>query len=1029
MAGEHELIARIRGFLNSGLQQVTPEARELAQQYAALCAQTNDRLRKCEMYLNEGLRSEAIHLAEIAPPVLELTATLEFHGVELWREFCMQNNLPVAPLIPVDVVERLNDAYMAVNALDPLLNEYRRLIHTGTLTEKIDILRRICSLDPDNQNWRTDLVQFERARHDELGDEVKAVVSGQDTRRMKALLHELQSTSWMRNPNPTLAGALMRRLDEIRTQGAQARADEIAKHIWEAYSALDLYATEAALKTWQALLSRERIQPPAELVSQVSDANEWVNEQRRKEADERAFRQGCDALLAGLEQRLPKDELERRIYEVNRFEREVPEALQDRVARALQDADLAARRSFRIKLIAIGIFVIALAVPVFMFVRFTVRSRAHADQIEALGVALDNANIEGAEAILNQIRNADPDFHRSVAAQKGIARLEKLKSEIVECDRILKQLDDIRNQCFPTQIDPSDLEERWVELAKQVTKIERQWLALEKQAKAFARTQEQKTKLLDWQAARDNYVAALGRIARAEFTRHLGRAVALCQELGRRDAKEDPDSYEKKFQQLGQALKDARSVPLITDQERARLDLLSDRASEFTAQLNAAKEWLKALAQLEADIKQALPNINAYEQLLKDFVARFPTHKEAASLKRSLADVALAKDLASDERWVPPHTDQRKTEIERFLLSRDSQQSVWRDLLQPLLRQLEAAQHIAEARTELARMKYIDLLSKLYTFLDKKSSPPTRYYYLGDVERKQKGKLSGKAVYEYTIHRCYGKRHRLEDKPLTRVETDVTILTNPEDNLATHCKFLRQFFNELDKVAPGDTEAFLLKQAEAIRRHKDIDPVIKVTIIGYVLRAAEKVTAGNADMIAAAQRRMRILNTNIFWMEPCPVGALSQPKQDIAAVLSTLSEMPSMAILSTVRNEIQEAALTRKLQCVGGVVKDGDDVRLNLHGANVAEVWIITRGTDGRPTVYIAAKKNAQGGVDILPKVKQYLYPGLPLLAPMDGRRTADIVAGIIKDLPPDQAANIIKSIAWPSCWPKNGRTGKPPGE
>jgi len=57
------------------------------------------RLRHSSQYLQKGLRSEAIHLAEQAPSLLDLVAALDLPEVQDWAQICFQYDLPQAPAV------------------------------------------------------------------------------------------------------------------------------------------------------------------------------------------------------------------------------------------------------------------------------------------------------------------------------------------------------------------------------------------------------------------------------------------------------------------------------------------------------------------------------------------------------------------------------------------------------------------------------------------------------------------------------------------------------------------------------------------------------------------------------------------------------------------------------------------------------------------------------------------------------------------------------------------------------------------
>ena len=71
------VVEYLRDLRQGPLQSVTDEIATAAADYAALCTQANERLRKCSTFLQQGLRSEAIHLADESPNPEQLYAGTE----------------------------------------------------------------------------------------------------------------------------------------------------------------------------------------------------------------------------------------------------------------------------------------------------------------------------------------------------------------------------------------------------------------------------------------------------------------------------------------------------------------------------------------------------------------------------------------------------------------------------------------------------------------------------------------------------------------------------------------------------------------------------------------------------------------------------------------------------------------------------------------------------------------------------------------------------------------------------------------
>src|SRR5262245_41639321 len=111
MPDHQELVDAVRAFLAQSDQTLTNNLRALAGDFAEVCRSADVRLRRCEDYLRRGLISEAIHLAEVSPAVLEVVSVLDFPDRSGWDEIVSLYNLPAAPRVNIDRAGTLNQAY------------------------------------------------------------------------------------------------------------------------------------------------------------------------------------------------------------------------------------------------------------------------------------------------------------------------------------------------------------------------------------------------------------------------------------------------------------------------------------------------------------------------------------------------------------------------------------------------------------------------------------------------------------------------------------------------------------------------------------------------------------------------------------------------------------------------------------------------------------------------------------------------------------------------------------------------------
>ena len=96
MGDYQRIVDGIRLFLQSGDRTMSPAVQKLATEYAQASQEVNERLRKCQEFLRQNLRSEATHL-EVGSVRLDLRRRrAEVDGVEVElsaREFLLAETL------------------------------------------------------------------------------------------------------------------------------------------------------------------------------------------------------------------------------------------------------------------------------------------------------------------------------------------------------------------------------------------------------------------------------------------------------------------------------------------------------------------------------------------------------------------------------------------------------------------------------------------------------------------------------------------------------------------------------------------------------------------------------------------------------------------------------------------------------------------------------------------------------------------------------------------------------------------------
>jgi len=427
MSDYQQIVDEIRFALQSEDCELTEELRAAAQDYALACHEVNQRLRKIGTYLDGGLRSEAIQLAEEPPSIEEVVGLLNFPELEAWADVVAIYDLPRNEALNLQIVEKLNEAQLIELPLQNLLSRHRLLaLHRAPLRLRLDVLRELRAADPETSTWEEDVRVFEKTRFQEIADEIRTAQRQGNLPQLKQLQDDLAGGDWLETPPAKLIHSIRTSAGDLTRKGAHRQLDELAPQLEAAFSELDFPRARELATRWKEALRRagQGFKNPS--LDQVAPILGWVQDEENRESAERQYQQ----LIAKLEQELDQassvEELDRLVHEIQRLDREVPELLAIRYQNRREAIQISQTRTHRLQLGSALAVVIAVAIGIGFLVRHQLKaSEAErvASQVEKL---LEDHQLEEAQAVLSK-RNDVTLWDRLAALQ---ARLDKeLKDE------------------------------------------------------------------------------------------------------------------------------------------------------------------------------------------------------------------------------------------------------------------------------------------------------------------------------------------------------------------------------------------------------------------------------------------------------------------------------------------------------------------------------------------------------------------------------------------------------------------------
>lgn len=283
------LAEQIRPLLASRDPRSVEGAADTAMKYVAECRAINDRLARCADYLRRGLRSEAVHLAECQPNVLQAAEDLQSHDfLELERLF---NSLGLAvPEAPNSaIIEELRDACETEQSLALLLSQHRTLaIGRAPLRQRLVVLYALAKKDPENQTWQNDIRPLEAERVKCIEREYKLAIRDADQAVLERLGDEVAQTPWHKPLPNELAQRIEKSALGVRREARIAALWNLIRALPAAKQSNDLVACARLLEEWQTLTApaeARKLDLPANLLADGSalmqSTGAWLTAQKR----------------------------------------------------------------------------------------------------------------------------------------------------------------------------------------------------------------------------------------------------------------------------------------------------------------------------------------------------------------------------------------------------------------------------------------------------------------------------------------------------------------------------------------------------------------------------------------------------------------------------------------------------------------------------------------------------------------------------------------------------------------------------
>ncbi|MBQ9338353.1 MAG: hypothetical protein IJS14_13765 [Lentisphaeria bacterium] len=611
MDADHQLIVRLKAFLNSTELIDSPTSRELYRAYCALNNSAVERLVECEVLLQKKQKIEAVVLAQQDPNLFDLIDSLLFPERKDLLVLADLYDWAIPNEINPALVTKLKQAVGEMDNLRPLLTEFRRIARTDQVKNKLHLLREIFRIDKGNPEWRLPLIEVENQYLSQIIAEAQRTIEEQDHSRLEQIYNELKNTGWLVTVPTIVFQKIEKIITEHRRSEARKGAQAILEKINNAYGAYDVVELEDAVVCWNEHCRRYDYTPGENETAQLNEALAYLNSEKDKQKAQHEFQSILETISVLMNSSAPLSEVDKNWAKAESFGFEIPAYLANRVAKYRIDIEREQRTAAVVRSLKIigaaAVILLVISGGAYLGIQFLIEDSKAKD----LNAFIREGKIAEAQALIKDIEIQHPkvaNWPKITRAKADLQRkLDEEAGRANEFAQILNEINVLKKQWPPDRA-----------LKDKLTRLE----GLAKTERENGQVREVRSWLEDAMSRRESEVTE-------QFLKDI-KSLEKC----RKEVVAFLDKGD--FEQAEIRLRDL-------DKLRDRLDDLSALVSK---ELRADHEELLKSVETLRDVAAAKKNQYKERNNLKDAIVSAPN---LAALEQAVRAYGKALDSSSDK--------------------------------------------------------------------------------------------------------------------------------------------------------------------------------------------------------------------------------------------------------------------------------------------------------------------------------------------------------------------------------------------
>lgn len=1006
MTTAERLINRISEIINGPQRESTPEIHELASQLQETCHSLNERLFNIRNFLRKGMRSEAVREAQAPPSVFELAETLNFKDWKKWQEFCLEKELPSPSELDLDTVKSLKTECDKEQLLEPLLQEFRRLVHTGNRDQKINILRQLRKQDTENPIWEENLIPLEEDQIEDLQEQAQAAIGEDDETTVKYLLQELTHPDRIAKPSSETISQCENFLQKKREKRIAEEGEKTSRKLQEKLTAGDYSGLTQALKSWQQLENTPGFKASPEQLEIANRVRKEITAENERNHQAEEVEKYRSQLQAQLESSEPDpDVIEEAWQRLESLDEKSAADLKRPVQEQLQQirekaASQRRRQSFKKQAIAAVIIIFILAAGWFGYrflsIQHAERKMSNLWQEEKYGELSDYLNkLEKKPAVFNK---ANAKNYQD-KLREYFQNEEERKSNL---EKLLEELQKIQQAGYP--IEERGRIKSLLSEANELAVTDKEQEKVENHESDWEEHRSRRRAQLDRQLTRQEIVPIRERLEEIQETNVLSTAGKV-------------EGTGNLLEQVRQTIETTEGA---SDEKLQELFNLRQEIEEAKTEYENLLRKKQAMVEV---LRKSDGQIDQWKNALADYLNEFPDTALRSQIEQASTQAEWARDGKALANFRLPETPLTENEVSRiqeqiFPLPA-GEESVWHESLVKITARPES---LELARNRVEELHRLDFYNFKKIRIRKHGEEAWKTYYTPGTIHKRTERTEEESVTHYWgkvygMHPESGQR-KTEHFNVTDKTHEIEYSERSEENrmaLAKHIDLLLLQVPEDEALIE-----YLLNTFEKLLEEDDFPLIPKAKAMEIIGQALAEGALISSPGIETYQEAFRGINLDLPWYNHKNPAVLATEER----IRNRLKETapPSRTIEEFhFHRKLWQRSLNRGLKPVGILWPENrlknenirDKLRPMFFNSRYSTLWAIQENYEGSAYLFYELEIGSEGYIE--KSGNPDLAAGQLIFAPADNlssKKTLQMIE------PPAE----LKTINWPTCWPLNKR-------